>query len=45
MLSFLIGALVGAICVGYLAHRKPELFAQVVTVANTVDNTVKSVIK
>ena len=37
MFVFAVGVAVGAVAVGFVANRKPEWFAKVVSVANAVD--------
>lgn len=44
-LDFALGAIVGAIIVGLIAHRKPEWFATIVKAANAVDDKVNSAIE
>lgn len=45
LIGFVIGFVVGSIAVGVLAHRKPAWFAQVVAVANAVDDKVKTTVQ
>jgi hypothetical protein len=42
MLTFILGAIAGAIVIGFIANRRPLWFAHVVTAANSVDAKVNS---
>ncbi len=43
-MMFTIGFIVGAVVIGFIANRRPEWFAKVVFVANTVDDKVNAAV-
>lgn len=43
-MEFLIGLAIGAIVVGWTAHKRPEWFARVVSAANAVDDKVNATV-
>ena len=44
-MELLIGFIAGAVVVGFIAHRKPEWFANVVAAANAVDDKINAQIR
>lgn len=42
MITFLLGLFAGAVVIGFIAHKKPDLFARVVLEVNKLDDKVNA---